>query len=557
MGVATTNEIGRILASKGLLSYQEPVFKHHQSIEHGGVLCAIPSLIAQGLLSYRDVYEPLPKGYYGIESILFTLAIMSLCRIKNPEQLKQHRAGELGALIGLDRVPEVKCLREKVNLIVNQSKANDWNQKLLTQWLGSSEDDFFFYVDGHVRIYYGSKATLPAKYVSRQKLCLSATTEYWVNDANGLPYLVVTGELTEKLEQVIKETIIDQLMSNEIIKKRKEQNKAVLFTLVFDREAYHPSFFNWLWQTHRIAVITYRKNVKDTWPTEGFKEHTVTVIQNKVTMLLCEQTVQLGGYDFREVRQLGEGAHQTSIITTHPASLEIATIAGKMFSRWSQENFFRYLIQDFDFDKMWQYGTQEVDDKKEVINPLYRKANYVLSKKREKKRRVQASLANHIDDIVAGSIDHIPTYSVKQKSYMDKIEIMNQEEKILVEEREKIPPKVTLSEMPEDKRYNQLKPEHKHFINIIKMISYRAETALVQTLSPHFKRDKEESRMLIKQLFNTPADIIPDYENKTLTVKISGLAANRFNEAIYELLTELNKTETNYPGTELRLIYTK
>jgi len=187
LGVATTNEAERILASKGILIYQEPVFKHHQSIENGGVLLAIPSLIAQGLLSYKEVYEPLPQGYYGIESIILTLAIMSLCRIKNPEQLKQHRAGELGALIGLDRVPEVKCLREKINLIVNQSKANDWNQNLLTQWLGSAENDFFFYVDGHVRIYYGSKARLPAKFIST------------------------------------------------IIMERKQQNSTVLFTLVFDR----------------------------------------------------------------------------------------------------------------------------------------------------------------------------------------------------------------------------------------------------------------------------------------------------------------------------------
>jgi len=78
---------------------------------------------------------------------------------------------------------------------------------------------------------------------------------------------------------------------------------------------------------------------------------------------------------------------------------------------------------------------------------------------------------------------------------------------------------------------------------------------MVQTISPHFNRDKQECRMLIEQLFNTPADIIPDYQNKTLTVKIAGLNANRFNQAILELLSELNQTQTNYPGTQLRLVY--
>ena len=123
--------------------------------------------------------------------------------------------------------------------------------------------------------------------------------------------------------------------------------------------------------------------------------------------------------------------------------------------------------------------------------------------------------------------------------------------------RKIISTKITLKEMPIDKKYNQLKSEHKHFINIIKMIAYRAETALVQIITPHFTRDKEEGRMLIKQLMNTPADLMPDYQNKTLIIRVAGLSANRFNQAIEELLVDLNKTETNYPGTDLRLIYTK
>jgi len=29
-----------------------------------------------------------------------------------------------------------------------------------------------------------------------------------------------------------------------------------------------------------------------------------------------------------------------------------------MFSRWGQENFFKYLAENFDFDRMIQYGTE-------------------------------------------------------------------------------------------------------------------------------------------------------------------------------------------------------
>jgi len=50
---------------------------------------------------------------------------------------------------------------------------------------------------GIVRVYHGEMANLPKRFVSREKLCLSGTTEFWVNDQQGLPLMVVTGELNE------------------------------------------------------------------------------------------------------------------------------------------------------------------------------------------------------------------------------------------------------------------------------------------------------------------------------------------------------------------------
>jgi hypothetical protein len=49
------------------------------------------------------------------------------------------------------------------------------------------------------------------------------------------------------------------------------------FTLVFDREAYSPVFFKQLWDCFRIAVITYRKNVKDKWDEEDFSDYKLLI----------------------------------------------------------------------------------------------------------------------------------------------------------------------------------------------------------------------------------------------------------------------------------------
>jgi hypothetical protein len=99
-------------------------------------------------------------------------------------------------------VPEAKCLRSKTEQIVNQKKAAEFNQTLSKEWIDKKEP-LFFYVNGHIRVYHGNLANLPKRYVSREKLCLAGTTEFRVNNELGMPYMVVTSELNEKLKDII------------------------------------------------------------------------------------------------------------------------------------------------------------------------------------------------------------------------------------------------------------------------------------------------------------------------------------------------------------------
>jgi len=122
LGIATVRFEERMQAATGQLQEALPVFEPQVELCQAGVLFALPALISQGLLEFQNVYAPLKKGYSGFTSIVLTLAIMALCRIKNPEQLKQCKVGELGRLIGLDRLPETKNLRSKLHQIVGQKK---------------------------------------------------------------------------------------------------------------------------------------------------------------------------------------------------------------------------------------------------------------------------------------------------------------------------------------------------------------------------------------------------------------------------------------------------
>jgi hypothetical protein len=260
------------LAIAGQLETTPVYFELCQSIPEAGVLFLLPFLEQCGLYTFREHYHELAPGYYYIDCIVLFLALMYLRRIKNPEQLKYCSPGEFGKIMGLDRVPEAKCLRGKIKEICSQENSEKWNMDLADRW-ASQEDNEFYYIDGHVQVYNGYKGKLGKKHVSRQKLCFPGMQEFWVNNKDGLPYFYVSGEVNEKLLEMLDKKIVPKLLT-EIKPKytEKELQKdpdLPRFTIIFDREAYSPVCFKKLWDEHRIAVITYRKNVKDKWDEEG------------------------------------------------------------------------------------------------------------------------------------------------------------------------------------------------------------------------------------------------------------------------------------------------
>ncbi len=540
-----------------MLQQAEPRFISANNVCYAGVLFLIPALLSQGLLKASDVYSQLRKGYYGLVSVLLVLAFMFLSRIKCPEQLRSCKVGELGKLLGLDRVPEAKCLRYKIEQIVEQHKASEFNQALSQEWI-SREEASFFYIDGHVRVYHGYQANLPKRYVSRERLCLAGTTEFWVNNEMGIPYLVVTSELNEKLKEVLLEQIVPLLIrdtATRISPEELEQDKdRPRFTMVFDREAYDLLFFKQLWDEHRIAVLTYRKAVKEEWPASEFTDISTKVIGTDVMMKLCEKPFSYDGMAMREIRKLSENGHQTSMITTQRKE-SAGLLAGKMFSRWSQENFFRYMVQDYGLDKVSEYGVEEVDTEKKIVNPSYKTLTYKIKKIREKIARLKARLFSKIEENMVENIDTIRQHLQQEAQTQEILSVYSTNVKYLCQERKNTPYYIQVKDMPVDAKFNKLKTESKLFMNTIRMIAYRAETSIANLLSTHYSKSTEEIRSLVKNIIASDADLIPDYIDKTLTVRLHSLSTPRDNQAVKELCPILNDTETLYPGTDLKLVY--
>ena len=121
-------------------------------------------------------------------------------------------------------------------------------------------------------------------------------------------------------------------------------------------------------------------------------------------------------------------------------------------------------------------------------------------------------------------------------------------------QRRNPPKKVTLDSLPKDQRPRQLAPLGKMLTDTVKMIAYRAETALVGRLRTHLTKE-EEARAWVRELFVSSADLEPNELNNTLTIRIHRMACPAHDKAIGALLAELNQLAFHHPETNTQLIY--
>jgi transposase-like protein len=212
MGVGAQDVMGRVAASIGDLESVAPEFQAVLDVPNGGVLFALPALLAMGLLKYTDQFFKLPKGYYGMDSLFLLLAFMAFTRLKFIENLRYCAPGEWGKLLGLDRIPEARTLRNKVKLLTDDNQAKGWSAEMCSYWMElAPEQAGVLYIDGHVRVYNGNQTQLPRHHVARQKLCLRATTDYWVNAMDGQPFMVVNKAVDPGMIKVIENELLPEL----------------------------------------------------------------------------------------------------------------------------------------------------------------------------------------------------------------------------------------------------------------------------------------------------------------------------------------------------------
>ena len=534
--------IDRFLAYCGLLNDAEPVFRAGERVPQAGVLLCIPALVQSGVLDVaRRVYGSIGPAFYGLRTTMVTLVLLALLRIKRPEALKEHSPPDLGRLLGLDRAPEVKTLRRKLRRLAAAGRAVEFGRLLAErriQVLGAAVG--FLYTDGHVRVYHG-KRTLPKAHVARMRIALPATTDYWVGDGRGDPLFVVTAEanacMAKMLPPLLKEV-------RALVGERR-------ITIVFDRGGWSPKLFAQILDDN-FDILTYRKGRSRKVARHRFTKHTATLDGKTVSYTLADQEIRLlgGKLRLRQVTRLSDD-HQTPIVTSR-RDLAAAEVAFRMFERWRQENFFKYMRDEYALDALIDYDAEPADPARDVPNPVWNELSLKLRAARVEVARLSAHYGLQALVNVEAERPTMRGFKIANARLAKPLVAAFQRYADLEARRARVPRRVPVEKVVEG-AVIKLDVERKHLSNVLKMVAYQIESDLVRQIAPHYARADEEGRTLLQTAFSTAADIA--VEGGELRITLAPLSSPHRTRAVAALCEELNRTETRFPGTKFRLRY--
>ena len=539
---ASDRTFDRQLAYLGLLDDAAPLFREGCSVAGVGVLVALPCLVESGLFRIsRKLYGEIGPAFYGLRTTLLTLLLMALLRIKRPEHLKERDPAAFGRLLGLDRAPEVKTLRRRLTRLAAHHCAEQLGAELARLRVDQRGHLMgFLYVDGHVRAYHGQRAISSKAYVARRHLAMPASTDYWINDRSGDPLLVITGEVNAALTKALPRLLGEV---RDLVGARR-------VTIVFDRGGWSPKLFATMIKDG-FDVLTYRKGRCRRISERRFIARRAELDGRWVDYVLHDQPACFlkGKLRLRQVTRLCDDGHQTQVITSR-WDLRDIEVAYRMFERWRQENFFKYMREEFLLDALVDYQIEPEDPTRTIPNPERRSLDQEIRSARADLARLEREYGAAA---AANAEQRRPTmrgFKIAHGRLGKQLRTARARVAHLFEQRRDLPRRVEIRDLNE-RAVLKLATERKHLTDIIKMVAYQTESDLMTLLAPHYARADQEGRTLLHELFTTAGDIcVCDSE---LRLTLAPLSSPHRTHAAQALCEMLDQTATIFPGSHLRL----
>jgi len=283
----------------------------------------------------------------------------------------------------------------------------------------------------------------------------------------------------------------------------------------------------------------------------GFALHEGVIDGCTVSYMLADQGIRFlaGKLRLRQVTRLREDSHQTPVLTSR-RDLSALEVAFRMFERWRQENFFKYLREEYALDALVDYDVVPDNPTRDVPNPKRIEMTVKLQQVRAEFERLTADYGAeafmHAEHVSPTSRDTKRAQGQLARRIREAFDRITELER----KRKTMPVRIPVSDAV-GKDIVKLDPERKLLTNLVKMVAYQAESDLVHLVAPYYRRAADEGRTLIQSALAAPADI--EVNTNELRVFLAPLSSPHRTRAISALCQELNRRPTIFPGSRLHL----
>ena len=541
--------VDRTFARLGMLQDAEPIFANCEQVEFAGSFLAIALLGRDTFIeNVHRVYGSMGAAFYGLRAVFITLFLMAVLRIKNAEQVNRHSVLKLGRILGLDRCPSVCTIRRKIKYLCFRHQAmNLMNLLGKARFEGARVPDAVLYVDGHVECYYG-KGRLGKTFSTSCNCVVVGITDYWVNLGDGTPLLCIPTEYNASMVKMLPKILAH---ARKLCGGRK-------LTVVFDRGGSSAACYEKI-----IAAgcdfISYNKNPKAVTD-ELFEQGSVTINGKEYAHAPYERKIELPVYEkrangtyrktkrtvkLREVIVRRDDGGQTAIVTSR-RDLSAVCVAEMIFSRWTQENYLKYAIEEYNLDHLCVYGTEKVSAEIDHPNPEYVK----LEKSVKTIRRQIATIARvQLDDMTDREL-----YRPDER-FHDLHEGKNGEELRRLGETLRqtralmtnVPKRVSAED------WDRIPSESRLLSNVVKMTAYFIEGQLARILSAHWTGVNGNERGMVAAFLKSRGSL--EVTDSMLRITLERQATPKLTSLLKCLCDELTVCASTYPGTDLRMVF--
>jgi hypothetical protein len=252
----------------------------------------------------------------------------------------------------------------------------------------------------------------------------------------------------------------------------------------------------------------------------------------------------------RQITRRRDTGDQTHIVTNDRTSSALV-LAHRMFGRWSQENFFKYMDQEMDFDGLLSYAMDDADGDRAVPNPARRK---LAQRIHAVKHRLQELTRAYGDRALENQERRHPTmrgFKIANGVLGQTIREVREELDRVQHRFDSLPAKVPVRETLNGKAPQQVRVETRRLISCFRIAVFRAESALRELLRPHYRQWRQDGRTIIQSMLQSSGDL--EVHPGELRVLLTPQSAPHRTKALAILCQELNAFGTRFPGSDLRL----